>query len=145
MSIVSDIVQSMIAPVTGLISEAITDKDKAAEIAFKIATMAAEQAHAEVIAQIEVNKVEAASGSLFVAGWRPGMGWTCVAAYFLAYVGLPMLSFITELSGRHIELPSIDFNALSPVLLGMLGLGVMRSFDKVKGTACATPIPIGLT
>jgi hypothetical protein len=135
MSIVSDIVQSMIAPVTGLISEAITDKDKAAEIAFKIATMAAEQAHAEVIAQIEVNKVEAASGSLFVAGWRPGMGWTCVAAYFLAYVGLPMLSFITELSGRHIELPSIDFNALSPVLLGMLGLGVMRSFDKVKGTA----------
>jgi capsular polysaccharide biosynthesis protein len=135
MSIVSDIVQSMIAPVTGLISEAITDKDKAAEIAFKIATMAAEQAHAEVLAQIEVNKVEAASGSLFVSGWRPGMGWTCVAAYFLAYVGLPMLAFTTELFGKQITMPTIDFNALSPVLLGMLGLGVMRSFDKVKGTA----------
>jgi hypothetical protein len=135
MSAISEIIQGMIAPVTGLVSEFIEDKDKAAEIAFKIATMAAEQAHAEVIAQIEVNKVEAASGSLFVAGWRPGMGWTCVAAYFLAYVGLPMLAFTTELFGKHITMPTIDFNALSPVLLGMLGLGVMRSFDKVKGTA----------
>ena len=135
MSIVTDIIGGLAKPVTELLSEFITDKDKAAEMAYKIATMAAEQAHAEVIAQIEVNKVEAANSSIFVSGWRPGMGWTCVAAYFLAYVGLPMLSFITELSGRHIDLPTIDFNALSPVLLGMLGLGVMRSFDKVKGTA----------
>ena len=135
MSIISDVVGGLAKPVTDLLSEFITDKDKANELAFKIATLAAEQTHAEILAQIEVNKVEAASNSWFTSNWRPAMGWTCVSAYFLAYVGLPMLSFSADLMGKHIDLPTIDFNALSPVLLGMLGLGVMRSFDKVKGTA----------
>lgn len=135
MSIVTDLVSGLAKPVTDLLSEFITDKDKANDLAFRISTMAAEHLHTELLAQIEVNKEEAKSSSTFVAGWRPAMGWTCVSAYFLAYVGLPMLSFITSAFGHQIDLPVIDFGALAPVLLGMLGLGAMRSFDKVKGTA----------
>lgn len=135
MSIVENIVGALISPVTGLISEFIEDKDKAARLAFEISTLAANQAHAETLAQIEVNKQEAAHGSLFVAGWRPGMGWVCVAAYFLAYVGLPMLSFVAALFGKPIAIPSISFAELSPVLFGMLGLGALRTFEKKEGVA----------
>ncbi|MCA9368596.1 hypothetical protein KC887_10260, partial [Candidatus Kaiserbacteria bacterium] len=71
MNPITSLLSSLISPVTDLISEAITDKDKAAEIAFKVSTMAAEHANSEVLAQLEVNKAEAQSGSLFVSGWRP--------------------------------------------------------------------------
>lgn len=135
MAIVENIIGAMIAPVTGLISEFIEDKDKAARLAFEVSTLAANQAHAETLAQIEVNKTEAATGNLFIGGWRPGMGWTCVAAYFLAYVGLPMLTFTAQLFGVDIKTPEISFGDLSPVLLGMLGLGGLRTFEKAKGVA----------
>ena len=135
MSIVENIVGAMISPVTSLISEYIEDKDKAARLAFEVSTLAANQAHAETLAQIEVNKTEAATGNLFIGGWRPAMGWTCVSAYFLAYVGLPMLSFIAALAGKQIATPAISFAELAPVLFGMLGLGAMRTFDKIKGVA----------
>jgi len=135
MAILENIIGAMITPVTGLISEFIEDKDKAARLAFEISTLAANQAHAETMAQIEVNKQEAAHSSLFVAGWRPGMGWTCVAAYFLAYVGLPMLAFTAALFGKQIPIPSISFAELSPVLFGMLGLGALRTIEKRDGVA----------
>ncbi len=135
MSIVENIVGALIQPVTGLISEFIEDKDKAARLAFEVSTLAANQAHAETLAQIEVNKTEAATGNMFIAGWRPGMGWTCGSAYFLAYVGLPMLSFVAALFGHTITPPAISFAELSPVLFGMLGLGAFRSLEKVKGVA----------
>lgn len=134
MSVLTTVIGALTKPIADLISEVVTDKDKANEIAFKVATMAAEQAHAETLAQLEVNKQEAAHTSLFVAGWRPAMGWTCVSAYFLAYVGLPLISFVSDVLGNQIELPVIDFNALAPVLLGMLGLGALRTVEKVKGT-----------
>ncbi len=135
MSVITDIVAGVAGPVKDLLSEFITDKDKAAEIAYKVSTMAAEHAHTETLAQLEVNKTEAATGSLFIGGWRPAMGWTCVAAYFLAYVGLPMMAFTAEIFGTHIDLPAINFMELAPVLFGMLGLGGLRTFEKAKGVA----------
>lgn len=135
MAIVENIIGAMIAPVTGLISEFIEDKDKAARLAFEVSTLAANQAHAETLAQIEVNKAEAQTGNLFIGGWRPGMGWTCVCAYFLAYVGLPMFSFAAALFGKQVPIPDISFAELAPVLFGMLGLGALRTVEKAKGVA----------
>ena len=87
------------------------------------------------LAQIEVNKEEAKSNSLFVSGWRPFIGWTCGVA--LLYVALiePIARFVCTMAGYSGAYPVIDTNLTMQVLLGMLGLAGMRSFDKKVGTA----------
>jgi len=83
--------------------------------------------------QIEINKVEAANPSLFVAGWRPFVGWTCGLAFFFKFVGGPMLFMIAQAFGRMVTLPNIDYSDLWPLLFSMLGLGAYRTYEKVSG------------
>ena len=84
------------------------------------------------IAQLEINKAEAAHRSIFVAGWRPFIGWTCGLALAWTYVGVPILQFILAQTGHLIDLPSLDMSQMMPVLMGMLGLGGLRTFEKFK-------------
>ena len=86
-------------------------------------------------AQIEVNKVEANSNSLFVAGWRPFVGWTCGVALCYHFVLQPFLLFLVYSFGYQVDLPVFDMSTLTTILLGLLGLGGMRSFEKVKRSA----------
>lgn len=89
-----------------------------------------------VAGQIELNKVEAQSTSLFVSGWRPAVGWVCVSAYAYNFVLQPMFTFTLLAWGVSLPpLPILDWSELGLVLMGMLGLGGMRSFDKLKGTS----------
>jgi len=90
--------------------------------------------HAQELAkgQLEVNKAEAASTSLFVAGWRPAVGWVCVLGMASNFVLIPMVNFILALVESTITVPLIDTSTMMPVLLGMLGLGAMRSAEKIK-------------
>ena len=83
--------------------------------------------------QQEVNKVEAASTSLFVAGWRPFIGWVCGAAFAFKFIGGPLAVVLMSMAGHPITLPEFDFTEMSTVLLGMLGLGGLRTIEKVKG------------
>jgi hypothetical protein len=85
--------------------------------------------------QIEVNKVEAASTSLFVSGWRPAVGWVCVAAFAFKFIGGPAVSVLAQWFGHPIILPVFDFTEMSTILLGMLGLGGLRTVEKVKGVS----------
>lgn len=85
--------------------------------------------------QLEVNKVEAASSSLFVAGWRPFVGWICATAIGFKYIGGPLLVMICAAAGVDIDLPDIDTADLWPLLAGLLGLGGLRTIEKVKGAA----------
>jgi len=85
--------------------------------------------------QIDINKIEAASGSVFVSGWRPGIGWTCGAAFALHFVILPLLGWLAVLFGHDPIVIPFDMATLTTVLMGMLGLGTLRSFDKARGTA----------
>jgi len=134
MSIATTIVSTLVAPVTDLLSEFITDKDKQAEIAYKIATMAEQNAHAQVIAQLEINKAEASSESLFKGGWRPACGWLCVFALGVNYVAVPMFGPVVEAYTPIIMVP-LDMSTMMPLLLGMLGLTGVRTFEKTKGVA----------
>lgn len=84
--------------------------------------------------QLAVNQVEAAHESLFVAGWRPFIGWVCGFALAYKFIVLPLLLFFAELAGHHLNLPVLDFTEMLTILFGMLGLGAMRSFDKTKLT-----------
>ena len=90
------------------------------------------------LAQIEVNKTEAQSASLFVAGWRPAVGWTCVAAMAWQYVLQPFCSFFLNIAQGiwHFTtppLPILDTAQMYTVLLGLLGLGGLRTYEKIKG------------
>jgi hypothetical protein len=83
--------------------------------------------------QIDVNKVEAASQSLFVAGWRPAIGWVCGAAFAFKFILGPAAVVAMAMSGHPITLPVFDFTEMSTILMGMLGLGALRTVEKVKG------------
>jgi|SRR5579883_824178 len=86
----------------------------------------------QVQGQLEVNKAEAANSRLFVAGWRPFIGWVCGSVFAYAYVLQPFLAFGFAAAWHPVALPSLDFSQIMPVLLGMLGLGAMRSYEKVQ-------------
>lgn len=83
--------------------------------------------------QIDVNKAEAANSSLFVSGWRPAVGWTCALALAYNDVLAPFLGFAAHLAGSSVPLPSVPLADTMPVLLGLLGLGAMRTYEKVNG------------
>ena len=87
------------------------------------------------LAQLEVNKAEAGHKSMFIAGWRPFVGWTCGLALFYTYLIQPIALFIMGQTGTLVHLPEIDLGTMMPVLLGMLGLGGLRSWEKWKKVA----------
>ncbi|MDQ0035836.1 hypothetical protein J2W30_003604 [Variovorax boronicumulans] len=86
-------------------------------------------------AQADINKVEASSTRLFVAGWRPFVGWICGLAVGFKFIGGPVLFMVAQAFGHPVELPVIETSELWPLLLGMLGLGGLRTVEKVKGAA----------
>ncbi len=89
-----------------------------------------------VQSQLNINNTEAASASVFVSGWRPAIGWICGLAFAANYVLIPLIVFVSASFGHDITgLPKLDMSDIMPVLLGMLGLGGMRTLEKVKGVA----------
>ena len=126
------IVAQLVGPVTGLLDKFIEDKDQKAMLAHKIATMSEEHHQDLMKAQIEVNKVEAASSNLFVSGWRPFIGWTCGLGMFGNFITIPFSNFVLALAGMDIVIPLVPLETMMPVLMGMLGLGAMRSFEKTR-------------
>jgi len=125
--------QALIGPVTGILDKFIEDKDAKNAMAHEIATMAEKAAHEAAMAQVEVNKMEAQHRSLFVAGWRPFIGWTCGIALAYHFVLNPLILFGVAWAGVEIPaLPEFDMGSLMTVLMGMLGLGGLRTFEKVK-------------
>lgn len=84
-------------------------------------------------AQLDVNATEAESSSLFIAGGRPFLIWVCGAAFASQYVVAPFVTWIAALTGHAIAYPQLDMNTMMPVLLGVLGLGGFRTYEKVKG------------
>ena len=89
--------QALIGPVTGLLDKFIEDKDQKAMLAHELATMADKQANSIALAQIEVNKMEAASGSIFKGGWRPFIGWVCGIAFAYHFVLQPLIISVSVL------------------------------------------------
>ena len=119
------IVNALIGPVSGLLDKFIEDKDQKNALAHEIATMSERHAHEALKGQLEINKVEAAHKSLFVAGWRPAIGWVCM-------LGLLYNTIIANVLSIWGEVPEVDTTLLVPVMMGMLGLGAMRSYEKVN-------------
>ena len=128
------VIQSLIAPVTGLLDKFIEDKDQKAALAHEIATMSQKHAQELSLAQIEVNKAEAQSGSLFKGGWRPAVGCLCAIAFLYHFLLKDIIMFVCAFAGVDIpDLPEFDMSTLLTVLGGMLGIGGLRTYEKQKG------------
>jgi hypothetical protein len=126
--------QALIGPVTGILDKFIEDKDQKAALAHEIATMSERHAQELAKGQLEINKAEAASGSVFKGGWRPFIGWVCGVAFAYHFVLQPFIVFGVTAAGVEIpELPSFDMGSLMTVMMGMLGLGGLRSYEKKQG------------
>jgi hypothetical protein len=119
-------IQQLIGPVSGLLDKFIQDKDEKARLAHDIATMSEKHAQQIALAQIEVNKAEA-KGNWFQSSWRPATAWVCVAGFAVNF----LISPLTAPFG--IEVPQADTSTMLPVLMGMLGLGGLRTMERVKG------------
>jgi hypothetical protein len=124
---------SLVGPVTGLLDKFIEDKDVKNKLAHDLSTMAERHAQELAKGQLEVNKTEAAHKSLFVAGWRPAVGWTCCLGMASNFLVIPMTNFALALTGSAIVVPLLDTGEMMPVLMGMLGLGAMRTYEKKQG------------
>tara|TARA_R110000744_G_scaffold131773_5_gene239912 strand:- start:101 stop:502 length:402 start_codon:yes stop_codon:yes gene_type:complete len=126
---------SLVGPVSGLLDKFIEDKDVKNQLAHDLSTMAERHAQELSKGQLEINKAEAQSRNIFVAGWRPFIGWTCGFAMAYNYVLQPILIFVLAQFDYLVQLPGLDLSEMMPVLMGMLGLGGLRSFEKFKGVS----------
>lgn len=131
MSALTDVVTGVIGGIGDAalkIRTAITgiDPSKQADLTQALAQMDAQLQEA----QTAINQAEAASPNMFVAGWRPFIGWICGAAFALNFIVQPIAQWII---GPTVKLPELDLATMLPVLLGMLGLGAYRTVEKVQG------------
>tara|TARA_R110000782_G_scaffold15602_7_gene45435 strand:+ start:630 stop:1004 length:375 start_codon:yes stop_codon:yes gene_type:complete len=115
---------ALVTPAMSILEKAIPDRDLREKLSHELAVLADKQ----ITAQIEVNKVEAAHKSIFIAGWRPAIGWICGFALLYSTIISPIL-------GIWVTVPEVDTSLLTTVLMGMLGLGAMRTFEKTKGVS----------
>jgi hypothetical protein len=128
-------IDKLIGPVTSLLDKFVEDKDQKAKLAHEVATMAQRHAQELAKAQLEVNKVEAQHRSLFVSGWRPAVGWCCVFGMMGNFMVIPFANFVLALLEIDVVVPLIDTATMMPVLMGMLGLGAMRTYEKKSGVS----------
>ena len=129
-----DLLGKLVDPVSNILDKVVEDKDQKARLAHEIATMAERHGQEAMLAQLEINKAEAASGSLFKGGWRPAVGWVCAIAFAYHFVLQPLLIFGLSYAGlKTPPLPKFDVGTLLPVLGGMLGIGTLRTYEKQKG------------
>jgi len=120
-------IDKLIEPVSGLLGKVIKDKDQAAKLAHEIATMGEKHAQEIALQQIEILKLDA-KGNWFQSSWRPLAGYVCVLGLAINFLIAPICA------GFGISIPQADTSVMMPLLLGMLGIGSMRSYDKLKKT-----------
>ena len=126
----------LVTPIAKLLDKVIPDADERSRLAHEIATLAERQAHEIAKAQINVNQNEAKHKSVFVSGWRPACGWICVLGFSVNFLIIPIVNiYLTAWTQNSLLIPSLDVSEMMPVLLGMLGLGGMRTVEKTKSVA----------
>ena len=121
--------EKLINPISNILDKFVADKDLKQKLEHELKT----ELHRANMAQIEVNKVEAQHRTVFVAGWRPFTGWVCATALAYHFIIEPVLVFFLSWYGVDIQLPQFDMGSLLTVLMGMLGLGGLRTYEKKQG------------
>ncbi len=134
---------SVLTPILSeVISKHIGDKNQAGKILHAVTDgLNSRQQDMQVLlaemnkSQMQVNKAEAKNSSIWVAGWRPAIGWVCVAGLGWMVLLEPLLHYLLHLTDSDISLPTLEYDLLFELTFGMLGMAGLRSFDKLKGTS----------
>jgi hypothetical protein len=129
------IVTALLPALGTLIDRLIPDRAAAEKAKAEMEQQLVSAANQAALAQVEVNKIEAAHSSVFVAGWRPSIGWVCAAGLAWAFVLAPIASWALVVLGIKAELPAIHTDYLLELVLAMLGIGGLRTFEKLRGVA----------
>ncbi len=129
------IVTALLPALGTLIDRLIPDRAAAEKAKAEMEQQLVTAANQAALAQVEVNKIEAAHSSVFVAGWRPSIGWVCAAGLAWAFVLAPIASWALVVLGIKAELPAIHTDYLLELVLAMLGIGGLRTFEKLRGVA----------
>ena len=131
---VNKMITALIPAVSGILDKFVPDADTKNKLAHEIATMSEKHAQEALLAQLEINKAEAASGSLFKGGWRPAVGWVCAIAFAYHFILKDLIIFGASFAGLELpEMPEFDMGTLLTVLGGMLGIGGLRTYEKKSG------------
>lgn len=129
------VITALIPALGTLVDRLIPDKAAAERAKADMEAALVKASNEAALAQVEVNKIEAAHSSVFVAGWRPFIGWVCGAALAWAFIVGPVLSWSLAVLGIRESLPPIMTDNLFELVLAMLGLGGLRTFEKMRGVA----------
>ena len=121
--------EKLIDPISNILDKFVADKDLKQKLEHELKT----ELHRANMAQIEVNKEEAKHRTVFVAGWRPFTGWVCASALAYHFILEPVIVFVLALYNIQLTLPQFDMGSLLTVLMGMLGLGGLRTYEKKQG------------
>jgi roadblock/LC7 domain-containing protein len=129
------IVTALLPALGTLVDRLIPDRAAAEKAKAEMKAELIRASNEAALAQVEVNKIEAAHSSVFVAGWRPSIGWVCAAGLAWAFVLAPIASWALVVLGIKAELPAIHTDYLLELVLAMLGIGGLRTFEKLRGVA----------
>ena len=121
-------IEKLIKPVGDILDKFVADKDLKLKLSHEL--------EKEIVslnrAQIELNKVEAAHENVFVSGWRPFIGWACGVALVYHFLIEPTIQYILIISGSDFKTPEFDFSQLSTIVMAMLGMSGLRTYEKTK-------------
>jgi len=120
------ITKSVVGIAGNVLNKFVADKNLKMKLEHELKT----QLQTANLAQIEINKIEAASTSWFVAGWRPSVGWVCSLAMLYHFIIAPLIQYILTIFGVQAALPEFDFSQLSTILMAMLGMAGLRTYEK---------------
>jgi hypothetical protein len=127
------LITSLLPVVSSVIDRVIPDKNARAKAMIEMEQALVEAHTKGMLAQIDVNRVEAAHRSIFIAGWRPCIGWIGAFALGWHFILHPIAIFALGVFALPYDLPAFDMDAMLTIVMGMLGIGGMRSFEKFKG------------
>lgn len=134
-----DLIKGALGPIMDGVLRFIPDKNERARAKEQFESQMLVAMTNLVQGQLEINKQEAQHSSIFVAGWRPGIGWICGAALGWNFIIQPIGSWAAFISGVDLAgMPTLDTGELTTILLGMLGLGGLRTYEKRLGVARST-------
>ena len=121
-------IDKLIEPVSNILDKFVADKD--------LKTKLSHELEKEIIslnrAQLEVNKVEAAHNNVFVAGWRPFIGWACGVSLAYHFIVEPIIQYTLIVNSIDYNTPEFDFSQLSTIVMAMLGMSGLRTYEKIK-------------
>lgn len=121
-------IDKLIQPVSDILDKFVADKD--------LKTKLSHELEREIIslnkAQLEVNKVEAKHSNIFVSGWRPFIGWCCGLSLAYHFIIEPVVQYILIVNGINFVTPEFDFSQLSTIVMAMLGMSGLRTYEKIK-------------